>query len=65
MAQAVTRWTLIVEARARARASLCGICGGQTGSGTGFSPANIIPPLFHTHLTPPHDGCDSSGQSAH
>jgi hypothetical protein len=25
----------------------------------------IIPPLLHTHLSPPHEVCDSSGQAAH
>jgi hypothetical protein len=30
-----------------------------------FSHANIIPPLLHTHLSPPHEVCDSSDQAAH
>jgi hypothetical protein len=30
-----------------------------------FSPANIIPPLLHIHLSPPHEVCDSSYQAAH
>jgi hypothetical protein len=30
-----------------------------------FSPANIIPPLLHNHLSPPHEVCDSSDQAAH
>jgi hypothetical protein len=30
-----------------------------------FSPANIIPPLLHIHLSPPHEVCDSSDQAAH
>jgi hypothetical protein len=30
-----------------------------------FSPANIIPPLLHIHLSPPHEVCDSSDQEAH
>jgi hypothetical protein len=29
------------------------------------SPANIIPPLLHIHLSPPHEVCDSSDQAAH
>jgi hypothetical protein len=30
-----------------------------------FSPVNIIPPLLHMHLSPPHEVCDSSDQAAH
>jgi hypothetical protein len=30
-----------------------------------FSPSNIIPPLLHIHLSPPHEVCDSSDQAAH
>jgi hypothetical protein len=30
-----------------------------------FSPANIIPPLLHIRLSPPHEVCDSSDQAAH
>jgi hypothetical protein len=30
-----------------------------------FSPANIIPPLLHIHLSPPHEVCNSSDQAAH
>jgi hypothetical protein len=29
-----------------------------------FSPANIMPPLLHIHLSPPHEVCDSSDQAA-
>jgi hypothetical protein len=29
------------------------------------SPANIIPPLLHIHLSSPHGVCDSSDQAAH
>jgi hypothetical protein len=36
MAQAVSRRPLNTEARVRSRASPCGICGGQSGTGTGF-----------------------------
>jgi hypothetical protein len=30
-----------------------------------FSPASIIPPLLHIHLSLPHVVCDSSDQAAH
>jgi hypothetical protein len=30
-----------------------------------FSPASIIPPLLHIHLSPSHEVCDSSDQAAH
>jgi hypothetical protein len=53
MAQVVSRRPLTAQARSRARVNPCGICGGQSGSGTGFSPSSsvfpcqyIIPPLF-------------------
>jgi hypothetical protein len=38
MAQAVNRQLLTAESRVRALISPCGICGGQSGAGTGFSP---------------------------
>jgi hypothetical protein len=31
----------------------------------GFPLSNIIPPLLHTHLSPPHEMCDSPDQVAH
>jgi hypothetical protein len=52
MAQVVSRRPLTAEARVRARVNPCGICGGQSGTGTGslrvlrFSPVSIIPPSF-------------------
>jgi hypothetical protein len=39
MAQAVSHRILTVEARVQSQASQCGVCGGQSGSGTGFSPS--------------------------
>jgi hypothetical protein len=53
MAQVVSRRPLTAEARVRTRVNPCGICGGQSGTGTGFSPSfsvfpcqYIIPPLL-------------------
>jgi hypothetical protein len=43
-AQVVSRRPLTAEARVLARVNSCGICGGQSGTGTGFSPVSIIPP---------------------
>jgi len=71
MAQAVSCWPLTAKARVRARVDPCEICDGQSDTVAGFirvlrfSPANIIPPLLHIHLSPPHEVCDSSDQAAH
>jgi hypothetical protein len=54
MAQAVSRRSVTAEARVRSRVSPCEICGGQSGTGTGFfprvlqfSPGNFVPPVLH------------------
>jgi hypothetical protein len=53
MAQAVSRRPLTAEARVRYRASPCGICGGQSGTGTGFSPSTSgFPCQFHSTSAP-------------
>jgi hypothetical protein len=39
MAQAVSHRPLTAEAPVRARVSPCAICGGQSGTETGFSPS--------------------------
>jgi hypothetical protein len=58
MAQAVSRRPLTAEARIRARVNPCGICGGHSGTGTGFSPSSsvftgqcIIPPSLSKFIS--------------
>jgi hypothetical protein len=50
MAQVVSRRPLTMEAWVRARVNPCGICGGQSGTGTGFSPSSSVLPC---HIIPP------------
>jgi hypothetical protein len=53
MAQAVSRRPPTAEARVRSRVSLCGICGGQSGTGTSFSPSSsVFPCQFHSTGAP-------------
>jgi hypothetical protein len=53
MAQAVNRRPLTAEARVRSRVSPCGICGGRSGTGTGFSPnTSVLPCQFHSTGAP-------------
>jgi hypothetical protein len=53
MAQAVSRRPPTAEARFRSRVSPCGICGGQSGTGRGFSPStSVFPCQFHSTGAP-------------
>jgi hypothetical protein len=48
LAQAVSRRPVTAEARFRSRVSTCGICGGQSGTGTGLFPSTSVSPCqFH------------------
>jgi hypothetical protein len=49
MAPVVNRRPLTAEARVRARVNPCGICGGQSGTGTGFSASSsVFPWQYHS-----------------
>jgi hypothetical protein len=52
MAQAVSRRPLTAETRVRSQVGPCGICGGQRGIGTGFSPSTVFPCQFHSTDAP-------------
>jgi hypothetical protein len=53
MAQAISRRPPTAEARFRSRVSPCGICGGQSGTGTGFSPStSVLSCQFHSTGAP-------------
>jgi hypothetical protein len=55
MPHAVSRRPLTTEARVRSRVNPCGICGGQSGTGTGFSPSNsVFPCQLHSIGAPLH-----------
>jgi hypothetical protein len=49
MAQAVSLRPLTAESRVRACVNPCGIYGGQSGTGTGFSPSSsLFPCQYHS-----------------
>ena len=49
MAQAVRRRPVTAEAQVRSRVGPCGICGGQSDTGTGFSPStSVFPCQFYS-----------------
>jgi hypothetical protein len=59
MAQAVSCWPLTMEACVRAQVIPCGICGGLSGTGTGFAPSSSVLPCqyhstmaLHTRISP-------------
>jgi hypothetical protein len=53
MAQAVSRWPLTAEARVLAWVDPCGICGGRSGTGAGFSPSSsVLLCQYHSAIAP-------------
>jgi hypothetical protein len=53
IAQAVSRRPFAAEARVQSRVGPCAICGGQSGTGTGFSPStSVFPCQFHSTGAP-------------
>jgi hypothetical protein len=59
MAQSVSRRSLNSEARVGAQINPCGICGGQSGIGTGFSMSSSVVPCQYI-IPPSHSALISS-----
>jgi hypothetical protein len=51
MSQVVSRWPVTAEAQVFARVNPCGICGGQSCTGTAFSPSSSVSPC--QYIIPP------------
>jgi hypothetical protein len=72
MVLAVSRWPFTVEGPdSRPGLIMWDLCWAKC-HWTGFSPSSsifpcqyIIPPLLHTHLSPPHEMCDTPDHAAH
>jgi hypothetical protein len=51
MAQVVSRWRLVTVARVQTCVRPCGICGGQSDTGTGFSlNSSVLPCHYHSTM---------------
>jgi hypothetical protein len=67
------RWLFTAETRVQSRVTSSEIHGGRSGwdysrfvsQFFGAPLLIIIPPLLHTHLSPPYEVCDSPDQAAH
>jgi hypothetical protein len=54
MAHVISRRPLTAEALVRTRVNPCGICGGQSGTGIGFSPSSSAPLPISYHRRSPN-----------
>jgi hypothetical protein len=62
MAKAVSHRPLAAEIRVRARASPCGICGGQSGTGTVFPPNSSVVSCQHQSTVVLHSHISCEGE---